>query len=841
MIRFVLSALGALFTLATLGALFGALALGGLIWFYARDLPGHESLAQYSPPIISRVYSVEGRLIDEFARERRLFTPIEDIPELVQNAFVSAEDKNFWTHSGYDAVGIAAVAVEAVRSRGQNLRGASTITQQVMKNFLLSGDRTAERKIKEIVLATRIERVLTKPQILELYLNEIFLGQNSYGVTAAAQTYFNKTLAELTLEEAATLAALPTQPSNFHPVRNRDRLVARRDYVLGQMFENGYITAAERDGATARPLLSVQAGDYDSFRAQLPPRDYYTDEIRRQLSADFGEEEFFTGGLTIRATVEPDIQRAAARALRDGLERYDRRLGVWRGTGLAVDPATLGDEAAWREALGALETARDIEGWRLGVVLALEGEGARLGIEGEPLLRADGNPHRAERDEKVWTRRAAREGEGTARIRRVADMLTPGDVVYLAALRGADGSDGGWSLRQIPEVQGALMVMDVNSGRVLAMQGGFSYQHSVFNRTTQARRQPGSAFKPFVYAAALDQGFTPANIIIDAPIEIDTPEGLWTPKNASDKFYGPVPLRTGIEQSRNLMTIRLAQETGMETVARYAEAFGVYDRMDPFLANSLGAGETTLWRMTAAYAMFANGGQRVEPTLVDRVQDRRGRTVYRHDRRVCLDCEAEALPEGAGPRLMTSRQRVMDAVTAYQLTSMMEGVIQRGTARMIRLPVPVAGKTGTTNDNKDAWFVGYTSTLVAGCYIGFDTPRPMPDTSGGGLCGPVFQDVMAVAIERFGGSAFDVPPGGYFARIDRFTGARLPDDAEGDNVIAEYFRDGVETRFGTEAWVDGGFAMGSNLQLFDAGEAEAAEGSELPPATFGTVSSGGLY
>ncbi|MBM3613319.1 MAG: penicillin-binding protein, partial [Alphaproteobacteria bacterium] len=495
----------------------------------------------------------------------------------------------------------------------------------------------------------------------------------------------------------------------------------------------------------------------------------------------------------------------------------------------------------WREGLGALEIARDIEGWRLGVVLALEGDGARVGIEGEALSRADGNPHRVARDEKVWTRRAAREGEGTARIRRIADMLAPGDVVHLSPIRGEDGSIGGWTLRQIPEVQGALMVMDVNSGRVLAMQGGFSYQHSVFNRATQARRQPGSAFKPFVYAAALDQGFTPANIVIDAPIEIDTPEGLWTPKNSSDKFYGPVPLRTGIEQSRNLMTIRLAQETGMETVARYAEAFGVYDRMDPFLANSLGAGETTLWRMVAAYAMFANGGQRLAPTLVDRVQDRRGRTVYRHDRRICLDCEAEVLPEGAGPRLMTSRQRVMDAVTAYQLTMMMEGVIQRGTARMIKLPVPVAGKTGTTNDNKDAWFVGYTSTLVAGCYIGFDTPRPMPDTSGGGLCGPVFQDVMAVAIERFGGAAFDVPPGGYFARIDRFSGARLPDDAEGDNVIAEYFREGVETRFGAEAWVDGGFAMGSNLQFFGAGEAEAAEGSELPPATFGTVSSGGLY
>jgi penicillin-binding protein 1A len=418
-----------------------------------------------------------------------------------------------------------------------------------------------------------------------------------------------------------------------------------------------------------------------------------------------------------------------------------------------------------------------------------------------------------------------------------------------------DGPDGtgafkGWSLRQVPEVQGAFMAMDVNSGRVISIQGGFSYQHSVFNRATQAQRQPGSSFKPFVYASALDSGYTPATLVIDAPIEIDTPQGLWRPKNASDKFYGPTPMRTGIEQSRNLMTIRLAQEVGMDVVANYAEKFGVYQDMGQFLANSLGSEETTLYKMVAAYAMFANGGERVEPTLVDRVQDRYGNTVYRHDQRQCVDCANPNLPEGQAPQITSRRERVMNAVTAYQLTSMMQGVVQRGTAsRAINLDVPVAGKTGTTNDAKDVWFVGFTNSLAAGCYIGFDTPRPLGrGASGGGMCGPVFQAFMEEAVKKYGGGPFRVPKECMFLKIDRFTGARLPDDATGDNVVAECFREGEEPVFGIT--FDGGFAMGQNLPLVDgidalpARQVTTSSGETAtvgPKANFGTLSSGGLY
>ncbi|PZX52993.1 penicillin-binding protein 1A [Cereibacter changlensis] len=849
MVRFVGSFFGAIFTALTLGIFAVALTIGAIFWMYSRDLPSHESLAQYAPPTISRIYSGEGNMIDEFAHERRLFTPIEDIPDQVKNAFISAEDKNFYTHHGYDARGIAAAAFEAIRSRGSNVRGASTITQQVMKNFLLSGDRTGERKIKEIILATRIEETLSKDKILELYLNEIFLGQNSYGVAAAAQTYFNKTLSQLTVDEAAMLAAMPQAPSQYHPVRAKERVTERRNYVLREMFDNGYIDEPTLQTALNQPLRSVQNGDYPAFRQALPPRDYFTDEIRRQLSGSFGEEEFFGGGLTIRATVDPELQLEAAEALRDGLEKFDRNQGIWRGTRQVLPAEALVNEDSWRPALAGVKVPRDVADWHPAVVLEVGDSAARIGIEGVP---EDEDGHFIPAEDVTWARKRQADGRLGPKARSAGDLVSVGDVVLVRAVTSDDdGSFRRWSLRQVPEVQGAFMAMDVNSGRVLAMQGGFSYQDSVFNRATQATRQPGSSFKPFVYAAALDSGFTPATIVIDAPIEVMTPQGLWTPKNASNKFYGPAPLRTGIEQSRNLMTVRIAQEIGMETVAGYAERFGVYDRMGQFLANSLGAEETTLWKMVAAYAMFANGGERVEPTLVDRVQDRYGKTVYRHDQRVCEDCTLASLQPGRGPRIDTNRERVMDAITAYQLTSMMQGVVQRGTGRGINLPVPVAGKTGTTNDAKDVWFIGYTSNIVAGCYIGYDQPRSMGSASGGGFCGPVFQEFMSKAVKKYGGSEFRVPPGGYFIKIDRFTGARLPDDASGENVVAEYFREGEDPIFGLGALVDGGFAMGSNLPLFAYGES-GEEGATVTTATgetlvipkkadFGTLSSGGLY
>nr|WP_255553696.1 PBP1A family penicillin-binding protein [Maritimibacter sp. DP1N21-5] len=838
-IRFILGIFGGIFSAITLGLVMSALFLGAVFWMYSQGLPSHEQLENYQPPTISRIYSGEGQLMDEFARERRLYTPPEQIPALVKEAFISAEDKNFYHHKGYDPRGMLAAAVDA--ARGGQLRGASTITQQVMKNFLLSSDRSAERKIKELILASRLEKSLDKESILALYLNEIFLGQNSYGVTAAAQTYFNKTLDELSPHEAAMLAAMPKAPSDYHPVRNHDRLLNRRNFILKEMYENGYIDETTYLSEREQPIESVQGGEFESFRSAMPPRDYFTDEIRRQLSRDFGEEEFFGGGLTIRATVDPEMQELAAWSLRKALEDWDRARGTWRGTGKSIDPATL-DDGTWEAALNETRVARDIfleNKWHVAAVDQIGDAEMTLKIEGQPEPANWVVP----REDIRWLRGSFR------------DNFERGDVVHVRAMTTGDNGEGDfmrWSLRQVPLIQGGFMAMDVNTGRVIAMQGGFSYENSVFNRATQATRQPGSSFKPFVYAAALSSGFSPASIIIDAPIEVQTGAGVWRPKNASNQFYGPTPLRTGIERSRNLMTVRIAQEIGMETVARYAERFGVYDKMNPFLANSLGAEETTLYKMVSAYAMFANGGERVEPTLVDRVQDRWGNTIYRHDQRDCEDCKAARLPTGEAPTITSNRERVMDAITAYQLTSMMQGVVQRGTASgAVNLPVPTAGKTGTTNDAKDVWFIGFTSNIVAGCYIGYDQPRSLGGASGGGTCGPVFQRFMVEAVKKYGGGKFKIPPGGHFVKIDRYSGARLPDSASGPNVVAEYFRDGEEPLFGIV--FDGGFAMGANLPLFDEQQSYEQQMNRVQTSTgrvvdvpkqnapSASLSAGGLY
>ncbi|GGL62746.1 penicillin-binding protein 1A [Wenxinia marina] len=837
MVRAFFSFFGSIFSMLTLGLIMGAFTLGAVFYIYGRDLPSHEVLASYAPRQISRIYDRNGEIIDEFAVERRLFTPAEEIPELVKHAFVAAEDQNFYTHPGFDVRGMAAAVADAVQSRGRDLRGASTITQQVMKNFLLSSDRTVERKIKELILAVRIENALDKERILELYLNEIFLGQNSYGVTAAALTYFNAPLGELTAGQTAYLAALAQRPGNLHPVRQHDDAIARRNYVLGRMLEDGYIDQETHDREVAAPLETVQGGEIDSFRSALPPRDYFTDEIRRQLSARYTEEEFFSGGLSIRATVDPDLQIEAAHALQRALEDFDHSRSTWRGTGKTIDPSLLDDEESWRAALADVEVARDItlDGtWYPAVVLNVEDSQLTLGVEGreEPSVTVP-------REDIAWMR-----GD-------FFENFEVGDVVHVRRMTTGEDGTGDlirWTLRQVPLIEGAFMAMDVNTGRVLAMQGGFSYQHSVYNRATQAYRQPGSAFKPFVYAAALDSGYSPATIVVDAPIEIDTPQGVWRPQNASHQYYGPTPLRTGIEQSRNLMTIRLAQEVGMDIVARYAEEFGVYDEMNHVLANALGSQETTLYRIVAAYAMFANGGERVEPTLVDRVQDRWGNTIYRHDQRMCTDCSVPTLLPGEAPNIVSNRDRIMNAVTAYQLVSMMQGVVERGTARgAINLPVPIAGKTGTTNDAKDVWFVGFSNTIVAGCYIGYDQPEPMYGASGGGVCAPVFQQFMQSAIDEFGGGPFEVPPECQFIKIDRFSGARLPDSASGPNVVAECFRAGEEPVFGIT--FDGGFSVAGDLPLVD--EVRAASrnvttstgGTAVvgPRASFGTLSSGGLY
>jgi penicillin-binding protein 1A len=844
-LRTVISFIGWIFSWVTIGVVLVALIVGAILFIYSKDLPDHKYLASYEPKTISKVYSIEGKVMDEFAQERRLYTPIDEIPAVVKNAFISAEDKSFYQHKGYDPIGIIKAVID--KARGGRLRGASTISQQVAKIMLLSGDRKYERKIKELILSTRIEAALGKDRILEIYLNEIFLGQNSYGVTAAAEVYFGKSLENVTIEEAAYLAALPKAPSDYHPVKERKRATARRDYVLGQMARNNFISQDQLKVAFETPLKTVQTGDYVSLRESRTPRDYFTDEIRRQLSSSFGEDEFFGGGLAIRATMDPALQKEAALALRTGLEKYDRNLRIYRGPTVMLDPALLGSEEKWRDALSDVKIPRDIDGWHAAVVLAVGAKNVRIGIEGVKDGK-DGNF--LPMSELTW-RSKKNQSSALKKATKPSDLLSVGDVIHVKAIE-KDGVFQNWSLRQIPELQGGFMAMDTNTGRVLAMQGGFSYQYSVFNRATQATRQPGSSFKPFVYASALDSGYSPVTIIIDAPIEVETPQGLWRPKNSSNTFYGPAPMRLGIERSRNLMTIRLAQEIGMDVVAKYAERFGIYDDMDEFLANSLGAQETTLFKMVAGYAMFANGGERVEPTLVDRVQNSRGETVYRHDRRTCIGCTAGNLALGLSPEIQNNRERIMDEVTAYRLTSMMRGVVERGTAsRTVRLGVPVAGKTGTTNDSKDVWFIGFTSNIVAGCYMGFDNPRSMGRGAfGGTMCGPVFESFMKKAIETYGASEFKVPENTVFRKYDRYNGSRLPDDATGVDVVAEIFRVGEDALDGYADIIDGGWGLGSDLLLFSRGESDddktvktsTGEVKKIPKkATFGSLSSGGIY
>ena len=840
---------GALFSTITLATVFGALILGATFFIYGKGLPSHEELASYQPKIISRIYSGEGNIIDEFASERRLFAASEEIPDLVKAAFISAEDKNFYSHVGYDPAGMAAALRDAVVSRGKNVRGASTITQQVMKNFLLDGSRSAERKIKELILATRLETTLKKEEILELYLNEIFLGQNSYGVAAAAQTYFNKSLKNLLPEEVAYLAILPKAPSRYHPVRQRQRAISRRNFVLKEMNENGFLSSNDYEIARKKVLKTVQNRDFQSFRSTLPKRDYPTDEIRRQLSRDFGEAEFFTGGYSVRSTIDPTLQNIAAQSLRLGLENYDRVQGVYYGTGKVIPKEDL---SQWRDILLKINVPRDIiinEKWSPAVVLEMQENDALIGVEG-----FDGNEQILLAEDVKWARKKKSVGGVKGKkVKSVKDLLSVGDVILVSPILDVNtGQFINWSLKQVPKIQGAFVAMDVHTGRVIAMQGGFSYEHSVFNRATQAMRQPGSSFKPFVYAAALDSGFSPATIVIDAPIEEETLEEgkFWRPKNYTDKFYGPSPIRKGIEESRNLMTVRLAKAVGMEVIASYAEKFGVYDNMKPYLSMSLGSQETTLYKMVAAYAMFANGGEQVLPTLVDRVQDRDGNTVFKHDLRRCDDCNRVDLITGWLPEIISNRERVMDSITAYQLTSMMKGVVDRGTAsRTVNQSVPVAGKTGTTNEAKDVWFVGFTSNIVAGCYMGMDQPLPLGKGSGGGgMCGPVFDRFMTVAIEKYGADDFIVPKNGSFINMDRHSGVRLHDDASGDHVVAEFFRTGEEP-VPSDA-LDGGFKVSGNIPLFDIGETEVmnqmitSSGKTVnvaPQASFGTISSGGLY
>jgi penicillin-binding protein 1A len=753
--------------------------LGMVVWglyHYGRGLPDYQQLATYEPPTVTRIHAGDGRLLTEYAREKRVFVPIEAIPKRVIQAFMSAEDKNFYSHSGVDFFSVARAAVTNVVNFARNRRpiGASTITQQVAKNFLLTNEVSIERKAKEAILAFRIERAISKDRILELYLNEIYLGFGAYGVAAAGLAYFDKPLDQLTLEETAFLAALPKAPNNYHPVRRPEAARIRRNWVIGRMLNDGVISQREAEWAQALPLEIRRARATEFVSAE-----HFAEEVRRQLIGRYGEAGLYEGGLSVRTTLNPHLQEIAQRVLRNGLTSYDRRHG-WRGP---LGNMEIGYD--WAEKLAVVRKPGSLGNWKMGVILRLLEDGVEVGL-------STGAIGIIPLSELLWAR-PWKEGQKVGpKPKWPRDVLAEGDIVAIEELEGEHR--GIYGLRQIPQIQGGLVAMDPHTGRVLAMVGGFDYGGSEFNRATQARRQPGSAFKPFVYAAALENGFTPASLVLDAPFVIDQGPGKpkWKPANYTKKFYGPSTLRLGIEKSRNLMTVRLAQFIGMDVVRDYAGRFGINDNMPEILSMALGAGETTLMRLTSAYAMLVNGGKKVVPTLIDRIQDRRGKTVFVHDGRECSYCQDVRWNGQPAPTIEDDRFKVVEPQTAYQVVSMLEGVVERGTGRRIRsVKKPLAGKTGTTNDSVDAWFMGFAPDLAVGVYGGFDKPRSLGRREqGASVAAPIFRDFMQEALEGQNAIPFRIPPGIRLVRVNASTGvlARAGDN----NTILEAFRPGTE-------------------------------------------------
>jgi len=781
-VKLLLRFLGFLFAAGTIFFVVGIAATAGLLWHFSKDLPDYSQLQDYEPPVMTRVHAADGSLLAEYARERRLYLPIQAVPKLVINAFIAAEDKNFYQHPGVDIYGIGRAGMLYVQNYGSGRRpqGASTITQQVAKNFLLTNEVSFQRKIKEALLALRIERTYSKQKILELYLNEIYLGFGAYGVAAASLLYFDKSVHELTIAEAAYLAALPKGPNNYNPFRRHDDAVARRNYVLDRMAEDGYITIAQADKSKKDPLtVTVRPTGAHIFAAE-----YFAEEVRRYLYEKYGEKKLYDGGLSVRTTLNPKVQVMARKAMINGLVNFDEGQG-YRGP--IANIQTGGD---WGVKLAEVKSLYDVDPWRMAVVLQVDDQSARIGLQPP---RDPAGAVVKDREVAIVTLdgvKWAKPASGASKpIQKVTQVLSVGDVIYVSPT----DQQGQYRLRQIPEISGAMVVMDPHTGRVLAMVGGFSFDQSQFNRATQALRQPGSSFKPIVYAAALDNGYTPSTIVMDAPIEIDMGAGggVWKPENYGGKFFGPSTLRFGLEQSRNVMTVRLAQDLGMPLIAEYAKRFGVYDELPPYLSYALGAGETTVLRMVTAYSMFDNGGRRVIPTLIDRIQDRYGHTIYKHDQRECIGCDATKWDNQVEPTLVDRREQVIDAMTAYQITSLMEGVVQRGTATVVReVGKPIAGKTGTTNDEKDVWFIGFSPDIVCGVYMGFDKPRHIGRlATGGHLAAPIVKDFLKVALVDKPPIPFNVPPGIKLIRVDAKTGMRAgPGDIK---VILEAFKPGT--------------------------------------------------
>ncbi len=788
--RGIVSILSWLFSLGLTALIIGAVAAFAIFSHYSKDLPDYSQLAKYEPPNVTRLYAADGRLLTEYATEKRVFVPLKAVPKLVINAFLAAEDKNFYTHTGIDFTGLARAVRDNIINygKGKSLVGGSTITQQVVKNFLLSNEKSIERKIKEAILAVRISSVFSKDKILELYLNQIYLGLSSYGVAAAAQNYFNKSLDELTLEEAALLATQPKAPNTYNPKKNYALVLERRNWVIDRMQDAGFVTTEEADVAKKTPI-TLQTRD----PMHVVQADFFAEEVRRQLAGLYGEDVLYKGGLVVKTTVDPALQKAADHALRLALTSYDRRRG-YRG---AFAKITAADK--WKDELAKIykeQGYKVLDGQKLAVVMDLDDKKAKLQF-------ADGVTGYIPFALMKWTRRVISDGVLGPEVKKPADILKKNDVVLVGTideeqkkLLSAQEQKTAWDLQQVPEVNGGFVAIDPHTGRVLAMSGGYAYGGTEFNRVTQAKRQPGSAFKPFVYLAGLENGFTPSTMVHDGPVEMEQGVGQdkWKPQNYGDDYLGDITMRVALEKSRNTVTVRIAQMIGIDKVLEVGKRFGVYDNPARNFSIVLGSAETTLLKLANAYGMLVNGGKHISPSLIERIDDRHGKTIFRRDTRACVKCEIAELSDvkrdSLPPLPADIRDQMVDERVAYQIVSILEGATIRGTgARARELGKVVGGKTGTTNDSKDTWFIGFSPDLVAGVYVGYDSPRTMgAKETGASVALPAFIDFMRDALKDRPNIPFRVPPGIQFIKVDLATGQPLTGmEPQGTKTVLEGF------------------------------------------------------
>ncbi len=727
----------------------------GILWTFSNNIPDYKFLKNYKPPVSSKVYSGNGDLVADFSKEKRIFIPFSSIPKNVINAFLSAEDKNFFSHPGVDAKGVLRATINNVKNvlTSKRLEGASTITQQVAKNFLLSNEVSLNRKIKEAILAFRIERALSKERILELYLNQIYLGSGAYGVAAASLEYFDKSIKELNYSEAALLAALPKAPSKYNPYRNIELAKFRRNLVLKNLLDNGFLNSKE--------YSEIKKMDIELKKTKkifLEDAQYYIEDVRKKIIDDLSYEKVYKQGFNINTPINLELQKLANLSLRNGLIKYDKRKG-WRGR---IKNKTYNSE--WFKDLEDYKLEESI-GWKLAIIKKVD----QFKVEIETSEKINGI---IEYNDITWTKK------------EFDELFIKGDIIYVQKINGNK-----YSLKQIPKINGGIVVMDPYTGRVLALSGGFSFKNSEFNRATQALRQPGSAFKPFVYALALENNYTPTSLVLDAPLVLDQGSDLklWKPENYGKKFYGPSTLRVGLEKSRNLMTVRIAQSLGIDKLVNFSKQLGIYDNPDELLSISLGSTETTLLRLTSAYSAFVNGGKVVEPIIVDRIQDSEGNTIINNEKRTCMNCQNISFTSGEYPKIKDNYKQVFSSQTAYQITSLLEGVVQRGTGKKLKkLKLNLAGKTGTTNENTDAWFIGFTSNLVIGVYVGMDNPLPLGKFETGSKTAlPVFENFVKEAVKKSDSRPFKVADGITMMVVDPITGQKAKFSSK-DTIMEVY-------------------------------------------------------